>query len=43
MGPCYGNRKIESFEINDQIRYLSEEIDALDNEKNSITGKNHNM
>ena len=43
MGSCYGHRNIKSFEINDQIRYLNEEIEKLEKEKNKITVNNQNM
>ncbi len=43
MGPCLSYKQIESFDLNDQIRYLSEEIDKLEKEKNTLISKNQNM
>ena len=43
MGSCFSYRQIESFDLNDQIRYFSDEIDKLEGEKNALIGKNQNM
>jgi hypothetical protein len=43
MGPCLSYKQTESFDINDQVRYLSEELDKLETEKNTLISKHQNM